>query len=453
VRATLHRQIVVKLELERIVAHRTAPPPAVEPPPPAMQADPRPADVDAAFSGRYLPELESIRGIAALLVLVFHLDGFVAAGRNAMVPEYVSVAWAFVRAGDTGVSLFFVLSAFLLSMPFLRAAAGEGRVDIGNYLSRRILRIVPLYYASVAAGIALTWSTPKQAWRHLAYFAFPSGFTAWTEPMLPFSNVWWSLRTETQFYLLLPILAVVLARRRAVVVACAVYALVYTIYLLDWYRPLTVNGALTLSSSLFGRSPLFVCGIAASAVYLRFGDQLREWLAANRFFRGGGSDAAMMLLLAALGLTLQWSISIGAVRSYVPPGSAFHVVEGIVWSVVVLLVLVAPLRLKGLLHNRAFEHVGVLSYSIYMVHVPVFATFLWLQHNGYCSRVWSPGTAAIAAAMLAAVYLLSRLTYRFIEQPFLRRKRHVPLNAGAGSVTSVRVARIRRSSVERMRLP
>ena len=86
-------------------------------------------------TGNYLPELESLRGIAILLVFWFHVEGVLFLPRPR--PLEVVLPWqAFVRAGHTGVSLFFVLSAFLLSLPFWREPRGGPYLSIARYGSR-----------------------------------------------------------------------------------------------------------------------------------------------------------------------------------------------------------------------------------------------------------------------------------------------------------------------------
>jgi peptidoglycan/LPS O-acetylase OafA/YrhL len=75
------------------------------------------APVGVAVATAYIPELESLRGIAMLLVLSFHLDSFVRGPFLKTDSLTVSPALAFVRAGHSGVDLFFILSAFLLSIP------------------------------------------------------------------------------------------------------------------------------------------------------------------------------------------------------------------------------------------------------------------------------------------------------------------------------------------------
>jgi peptidoglycan/LPS O-acetylase OafA/YrhL len=122
-------------------------------------ADASPADVAEPLVGLrrssvFIPELESVRGIAILLVFVFHVDGNVRFPFS-VVPS-TPLALAFVRAGFTGVDLFFVLSGFLLSLPFLADGAGGKQLVVRDYTLRRALRILPLYYVAVAVGTVLS---------------------------------------------------------------------------------------------------------------------------------------------------------------------------------------------------------------------------------------------------------------------------------------------------------
>src|SRR5207249_7612847 len=122
-------------------------------------------------STRYCPEVESLRGLAILLVFALHFDGLVQPppGRAGTV---VSPALAFVAAGHTGVNLFFILSGFLLSLPFLGEAAGSKSVGRREYLARRALRILPLYWTGVVVGTLLTMQQASDLGHGVPYLFF-----------------------------------------------------------------------------------------------------------------------------------------------------------------------------------------------------------------------------------------------------------------------------------------
>lgn len=152
-----------------------------------------------------LPEVEALRGLAIALVVLFHLDGMVA-GRSFAVPAHVSLPGAFVLAGHTGVSLFFILSGFLLARPFLAEAAGGRRVGRRAYLVRRALRILPLWVAAVAVASVDCARRPADVLHGVPYLFFLNAVPSLVTPLTPYSEVWWSLATEVEFYLLLPLL-------------------------------------------------------------------------------------------------------------------------------------------------------------------------------------------------------------------------------------------------------
>jgi peptidoglycan/LPS O-acetylase OafA/YrhL len=383
--------------------------------------------VGVATSVAYLPELESLRGWAMLLVLVFHVDGFV---RNPFVQtsgEVVPPWLAFVRAGHTGVSLFFVLSAFLLSLPFFAAARTGRSLSLRRYAARRALRILPLYYAAVVAGALLHAGTLAGLAAALPYFLCLNMLAT---PLLPYSSVWWSLMTEVQFYLTLPLLWLSLRRRAArwiTVALLAVYAVAYGAFLAGRLRLPSFEAVAWLGLSLFGRAPIFLTGIAAAAWYAGNGRTTAERWAARPWLRRGGADMLLWATLLAQAVVLQWVVFVGYNVANSPPRLVFHAVEGGLWACVVLLLLIAPLHSKALLCNRWLSTLGVLSYSVYIVHVPLLLLSLnAMRHAGITGLSgWNARTGIVAPLLVAACIAVSALTYRFIEQPFLIRKETV----------------------------
>ena len=172
---------------------------------------PRPAGIRRSTA--YSPELESLRGLAILLVFLYHADEMIGGGHGYATGNLVSPLRAFMTAGHTGVTLFFVLSAFLLSRPFLAEARGGKRVRLSNFTVRRALRIMPLYVATVAVAVALSPHTASAVFGGIQSLVFLNSFTGLVEPLFPYSTVWWSLATEVQFYLLLPLLGIALRSR------------------------------------------------------------------------------------------------------------------------------------------------------------------------------------------------------------------------------------------------
>lgn len=385
--------------------------------------------VGIAETRPYLPELESLRGLAMLLVLLFHLDALIQGGLLQAGGEIVSPALAYVRAGHTGVNLFFILSAFLLSLPFLSEAAGEKTVSVRGYFSRRALRILPLYYCAVVAAAVLSASTTSDLLRGLPYLFFLQSFAHLATPLPPYSNVWWSLATEAQFYLLLPLLPLArgAARGRAYA-ALALWAVTYTAFVLQRLPVFhTVHAELRFGLSIIGRAPMFLTGIAAAWLYLHHGDALRRRLANSPVARGGGADVLLLVVLLALGFLLRWLVWVGAGTARQPAFHVRHFIEAPLWGAVVLLLLLAPLRLRAVFSNRFLNRLGVLSYSVYVLHTPVIEFSLrFLRQRDRSLVGWNLRTALVAPLLCVLCFALAELTYRGIERPFLVRKQRLP---------------------------
>lgn len=371
----------------------------------------------------YSRDLECLRGIAILLVFLYHVHFFVPTHRATAVSPLA----AFVHAGHTGVTLFFVLSAFLLSRPFLAEASGAPPTSIARFWKRRALRILPLYATAVVLATLWNGQHPGNWGMALRYLLFLNSRQRGVEALSPFSEVWWSLATEAQFYLLLPI-GVLLARRRRgrwlLLALGAAYGLAYAAYAA---RPARMEalGDLSLRLSVFGRGPAFLAGIAAAWLYGAHGARLRAGLGRMRWMRVGGSDLVLVALVLGQGLLLARVASLGFFRAEVA-WLAWHVYEATLWAAALLVLLVAPLRLRPLVVNRGLEWIGLLSYSMYLWHFAVLSGVIrWGPRLPSIGAGWTGDITAVALAGLAGCVAISALTYRAIERPFLVRKDRV----------------------------
>jgi peptidoglycan/LPS O-acetylase OafA/YrhL len=184
--------------------------------------------IPAPGPGSHIPALDAVRGVAILLVMVFHFSSY---GHGLVAsPLWIDrLYYAISRAGWIGVDLFFVLSGFLITGILYDAKDGERYFR--NFYARRVLRIFPLYYGALALFVVvlprLFSGTPGVLslsgdavwyWTYLSNVRIASG--GWPE----FAAIghFWSLAIEEQFYLLWPVLVLALSRRH-LMVACAVF--------------------------------------------------------------------------------------------------------------------------------------------------------------------------------------------------------------------------------------
>lgn len=356
---------------------------------------------------------------------MFHADGAVTG--DGRIGTTVSPLLAFITAGHTGVTLFFVLSAFLLARPFLAESHSGRRVELKNFFRRRVLRIMPLYAAAVAAAVAFSYNNAGAVIDVLCALFFLNSFTGSVASLIPYSAVWWSLATEVQFYLVLPLLGLSLRTRigRAVGVAVLlVWAVAYAVFVTD--PGLFSNVArFRLNLSLLGRAPAFLCGIAAAWLVLRHGDRIRNRMQQSTWLRIGGADGLLLATLYALGLLLQTVTG----RGFIPAAikiPAWHLGESLLWTLVLLLVVLAPLQLRSVISNRLMGALGLLSYSLYLIHEPVLFRGLGpMVARGILIDFDLILRSLVFTAAFVLCVAMSALTYRLIERPFLVRKARI----------------------------
>jgi peptidoglycan/LPS O-acetylase OafA/YrhL len=191
------------------------------PPIPAPAAPARAADLGSGTpalpkprAAKHIPALDGVRGLAILLVMVFHFAGL----------SYSQLPWAVQRllgAGWVGVDLFFVLSGFLITSILCEAKGSAGYFK--NFYMRRVLRIFPLYYGvlAVAAVVGAVYAARlpgeyqvvrEHQW---ALWVYVQNFVAidWRA----FSH-FWSLAVEEHFYMVWPAVVFLLSRRGAMAV-------------------------------------------------------------------------------------------------------------------------------------------------------------------------------------------------------------------------------------------
>ena len=380
----------------------------------------RPAGIRASAS--FFPELESLRGWAILLVFLFHADGAITG--DGRIGTTVSPALAFITAGHTGVTLFFVLSAFLLARPFLEERCGGRRVERKNFFRRRVLRIMPLYAAAVAAAVALSYSNAGALVDGLCALFFLNSFTGSVGSLIPYSAVWWSLATEVQFYLVLPLLGLSLRTRIGRIIGSAVllaWAIAYAVVTTD-DSLLSAGARFRLNLSLPGRAPAFLFGVAAAWVVLHHGERIRVAMQKQAWLRNGGADLLLLASLSVLGLLLQKVTARGFISAEITM-SAWHLAESLLWTTILMLVVLAPLRTRAMISNRLMGILGLLSYSLYLIHEPILFLGLGpLVGRGIPLDIdLNLRIVAFGAAFILCISM-SALTYRVIERPFLVRK-------------------------------
>jgi peptidoglycan/LPS O-acetylase OafA/YrhL len=380
----------------------------------------------------YIAPIEGLRGVAVLWVVAFHYlvvrsaagiaDPWIAALDR--VPGLEAIA----LNGYLGVDLFFLISGFLLALPwFAHARAGIAPPSARGFYLRRIRRIVPAYYLQLLLlfTLVLPLLHGRKYWRSDVYVDFWNGIahglfihntTPLTSGSLGANGALWTLAVEAQFYLLLPLVAPLFVRapRRALAAAIAI-ALAWQwdaahdlAVLVDAELRLGAHWAWTeamVREVLSLQLPAFAAHFALGIVLGRL------WLHA-REARSSLSPPARVALCGA-------AIAILAVQlaGLVPIPKAFARMPATL-ALAILLALAASLRpgpLASVLARGPLAFAGRISYSAYLYHVPLL--LLW---NVYARDI--QGWIALPA-YLGVLTAVSWISWRHVEQPFLQAKR------------------------------
>jgi peptidoglycan/LPS O-acetylase OafA/YrhL len=349
---------------------------------------------------RRVKELDSIRGLAALSILAYHL-------------WFLNIALF-----GTAVDLFFVLSGYLITTIILDNQMTE-RFIVTFYI-RRSLRIWPIYYLSLFALVALNplLPTPGSLDGLPYYLTYTQKITSYWfghEPaFIPAFRHTWTLAIEEQFYLIWPALIFVLGRR--------------------WLAPLSLSLILAaLVARSVGFNPWILLthsdGLALGGLLaglLNDRDRVREHPAAWRLAFG-------LIAVGATGIALLGGPLFRAVGCPTATHASVKMLalNLVFFAMVGLIVVDAGRPWLGWLRDRRLAYLGQISYGLYLYHH--IAYFLWddfATHHGFAGAPW------LDVAKLATTFGVAALSWQYIEQPILMLKDRFTYRA---SPTPVRV--------------
>ncbi|HZQ42878.1 MAG TPA: acyltransferase [Acidobacteriaceae bacterium] len=371
-----------------------------------------------AATGRRDPALDGLRGVAILLVYIFHYGG----GLRSTNPLVRGLGY-FTETGWTGVILFFALSGFLITGSLWDSR--EERDVLRNFYTRRVLRIFPLYYAviliallaSIARGTRLAELTPV-----LLYAGFLQNLPGLVSTaLLPISPLplfhLWSLAVEEQFYILWPALVLFAGTRsRALNLSLWIVALSEVFRILTHLPIVPPAFATTLDPFLLTHAGTLALG-AALALALR-GEQwpLIERWAVTAFWSG-----------VALYLLASWR----SASFYLSPYPQFTVgLLGVgIASTAIIPIAMRTGRLRSILSSLPLRFLGRISYGFYVLHI--FIEPLIDVLGGHAAHATSGARYQLARFLIAfpITVVLATMSYYLFELPILRYKRRFPMHS------------------------
>lgn len=363
--------------------------------------------------------LTGIRGWAALWVFLYHAWGFAGASPITLRAGDVELDFTpLISLGGAGVSIFFVLSGFLLGIPFAEWQAGLRRKpETGRYFARRVARVFPAYYAQLIVLMILATLAPGhpgiQDWptlfRHLLMLFMPPPLGT-----MPINLVWWTLPIEFSFYLALPLLAFLLRPERWWWLLLGSLGVMWlwrhgvAVRMSDIPVPKRVYAAYQLP----GAFDMFGIGMLTALLHVHR-QRLPGWLFPH--------DRQNRLALLGLALVFASIYFLYAERTrYWSDYPIFYLWTpclsfGI--SAVILATAVRSSLTERLFGNGFMVFAGVISYSLYLWSHQVLD---WVKSTHFILSVEAYRLPWLVLAALPISVLVASISFMLVERPFMR---------------------------------
>lgn len=335
----------------------------------------------------YRADIDGLRAIAVLSVIVFHVNA------------------SYLPGGFLGVDVFLVISGYLISLLLMKEIDNRGRIDFLAFYQRRIKRLFPALvftiYLTLAAGLIFltpadylnlmsssVWATFFSANFHFL-LTLDTGYFAADSREMPLLHLW-SLGVEEQFYLLWPFVLMLLLNK---LTSGAVRIIVLVAL---------ISVSLVLAQSLLKNAPMFAYFMLPTRAWELLIGALVALLSSrgNYFPRHWMSEAVSLLGFAMLAVSLMLVTE----DAGVPGIAAAPAVIG-----TALMLMVAPATWIGkMLSIRALRIIGVLSYSGYLVHWPLLA---FARYSLLDITLW------LGLGFIGLTFAIAAFCYHYIEKP------------------------------------
>lgn len=351
--------------------------------------------------------LDVLRFFAFLLVFISHLPILSTSGLLNFVAN---------QAGVLGVQLFFVISGFLITGLLLNEQKETATISLRKFYLRRVFRIFPLYFfiLLVILAIALILDQPTLNFANFFgyYFTFLGNFDRVfngfeTVHYFLGAGVLWSIGVEEQFYLFIPLLLSKLKKQRTILLilsAIYVFTLCYKFFVIRTFDDSTYAYR-TLSFSPLSVFDAITFGCILGAISIHYKTALEKFIQ---------QLPISVLLIAILGI---FSLTIADFYLENIYLSAIIVRQAItaLFALIIAMVCFHPSISKAPKSKSVLwlNHLGKISFGLYIYHDLTILFFDYYLDNLF---------VIILTAMMATI-LISWLSYRFLEQPFLRYKK------------------------------
>lgn len=356
----------------------------------------------------YFPSLNGLRFIAALLVIIHHVEQIKSSYDlpNRWNSGFIQII------GEQGVSLFFVLSGFLITYLLLEEEKQTGTIRLKDFYLRRILRIWPLYFFIGFLALVVLPRIPLflvpgdslEIWyRHywqkvILYIFFLPNLLPFYGGSIPFASQTWSIGTEEQFYLVWPLLMKSIRKYRIALMLLIIAGYIITARALWSSHTDFLPGKYYISGfwSLFNIDLMAIGGLLAILLHSRH--KYLKYLSNNLVFYASLILVSYMLINAFMVQHI------------------YKETYGVLYGIIILNFASNP-NLHFNLEAGIFKYLGKISYGLYMYHpIAIVLTIVLAMWIGLANNFF------IYAFSILLTIAIASLSYKYLESFFLNLK-------------------------------
>jgi peptidoglycan/LPS O-acetylase OafA/YrhL len=348
--------------------------------------------VPEALNKSYIPELNGLRGIAIITVLLSHI--------------FIDTPLSTFALGNVGVEIFFVLSGFLITTLLFKEKIKNGHISLKKFYIRRFLRIVPVAYLFLIVLLVLNYFFNLK----LSYSSFIASAFYVKNFHLHYTSNWfnghfWTLSVEEQFYIIFPIILVYNFKNYVRLI----FIIIFSIPLLQYLG--FHNVGVFYSNYLIHKITFLLINLLENGTTSILIGSLLSILMFKEIVPVRKIKIGYYLSFIFLFVAIVFRIICGGIIQ-----SAY--ITSLIFSLMIALIIYLTLTnandfLGKLLKNKWLIHLGILSYSIY----------IWQQIFLY-KQPWEHAFKYSNSLLfnLPALFIVSYLSYNFFELPFLKFK-------------------------------
>jgi peptidoglycan/LPS O-acetylase OafA/YrhL len=349
-------------------------------------------------SGQYLPEIDGLRFIAiASVVFGMHLTTYYYQQIAHLEPKTDTIFFKVLYEGGYGVSLFFMISGFILALPFAKQYfLQQTKVSLRQYFLRRLTRIEPAYIVSLVLYFLLRlWILPSEQFQQAAPHFLASLFYVHGliyDAHSTINGVAWTLEVEVQFYLLAPLLCTLFLMKNVYVRRVLLGALIITGAIYSYQQQYEVG-------NILNKGCYFLTGMLLADCFI---NSKRTYDAVCFTFVGLACFITAMFIPAYYVHVYFCLLKIGLTAIFF-----FFAIQN-------------RLLKKGL-SVRPIAIIGGMCYSIYLMHTGVLGLMgYWIAPIQFVSIKWLNEVLHLLIAVIL-IMGVSSIFYRLIEKPTMYR--------------------------------